>query len=770
MGGQYTNVCINVSYSDITKLFLHLMYPSDFIDPKKKDKQYCLDYIKEMHAKLRDDKKISEFVLFKKYAEAKQPETIYKEFFNPKKNGEEAKTHLNTNFRNLAILPKYRNIVVNYLKKRQFDVFMDSINPVSLRIKEDAKLLTKAKMELQPVINEINAKYGIPQDNEKLPENDEELELQHTFGFRTNWETQMENIVTMVNNDCDLDAILTEIANDQFCCGYGVKKTEVDVAVTKPVIQYCPIEDMIFEEVGGTNRSRYIKVGQYCYKTIGDIRREAGSTFTEMEYEEMARKNTGRYGNSTYFNYTTNEHHDCLVQVLDAQWFSLDVIKMLYSNNRGNELSVEVDYNTKVGVEQRIDSKTGYEYTKEVKETSLTRVYEGKWVVGTDYIYDFGRAKNVPLNAESPKTKSLKWDIIKSSETSCVSAVIEYVDAIQLNWIKARNLMARIIPDGAKIDFSRLDDMSIDGKKVSIAEMVKTFFETGILMTKTKSYLREEDGDNPRDPIEIIQGSSGMQAKFLLDEILMNMENIRQTLGINDAMDASSPSASQLVGVQKIALQGSQNAIDHLAVAQSRMIEKNALSICLTAQMICRYGNLNGYLATPTGKKLIEVGNEINEIEGESIFYSVRIQARPSEQDIQLLIQTIDAGVANSQVPNSGGIEIDDALELKSMLLNGTNIKLVTMLFRNRMRKARENAMKMAQANTEQQNKAIQDQMQTKAQLEEQAFNRELDAKMKLITWESDNKIREIEASKKADFVIDKSQQRHESQLQNQTQ
>jgi len=746
--------------------FVFVSYPSDFINPKEKGKQYCLDYIKEMNVKLLDSKKVAERVLFKRYAEAMQPETIYREFFNPRKDGEEKKTHLNTNFRNLAILPKYRNIVTNYLKKRQFDVYMDSINPISLKAKEDAKMLTKAKMELKPVFDELDAKYNLPRDNEELPENDEELELQHTFGFRLPYEAQMENIVEMVTNDCEGEDILSAVANDQFCTGYGIVKSEIDVTEKKPIIQYCPIEDMIWEEVGGVSRSRYVKVGQYCYKTIGDIRREAGSEFTEQEYEEIARANQGRFGNANSYNFYLNEHHDCLVKVLDAQWFSLDIVKTLYSNNRGNELSVEVDYNTKVGVEDRVDSRTGFRYTKEVKETPINRVYEGKWIVGTEYIYNYGRARNVAYNAESPKTKSLKWNIVKSAETSCVSSVIEYVDAIQLNWIRARNMMARLIPDGAKIDFSRLEDMIIDGKKVSPQEMVKTYFDTGILMSKTKSFLAEEDGHNPKDPIEIITGSSGMQAKVLFEEIQMNMENIRQALGINDAMDASSPSASQLVGVQKIALQGSQNAIDHLAVAQNKMIEKNALSIALNAQMICRYGTLSGYLATPTGKKLIEVGNEISEIEGENIFYSVRIQARPTEAELQMLMQTIDLSVKNAQTPDAGGLDADVALELKTMLLNGVNMKLVMMLYRNRLRKAREEAQKVAQANTQSQSQAIQEQMQTKSQLEDEALKKKMAAEKELYAFKTDQDIRKIKAEKGFDMALENRQQEHEKELQ----
>lgn len=742
-------------------------YPSDFINPKEKGKQYCLDYVKEMHKRLRNEKRIADFVLFKKYAEANQPTSIYAEHFNKTKDGVTNKSHLNTNFRNLAILPKFRNVVLNYIKKRaQYDIYMDSINPISLKMKEDAMLTIKAKMELKPVFDELDAKYNLPKDNTPLPENDEELELQSTFGFRLPYEKTMEEIVKMVNDDSEIDEILTNYNKDHFATGFGVTKVEVEPSESKPILFYCPIEDMIWEEVGGVSRNRYIKVGQYCYKTIGDIRREAGTEFTERQYEEIAQQNLGKNGNAEYYNYANYEHHDCLVRVLDAQWFSLDVIKVLHSNNRGNELAVEVDFNTLITKEEKIDKRTGYKYTKEVKESSKNRVYGCKWIVGTEYVYEYGRAKNVAYNAESPKTKSLKWNIIKSSEVSPVSSVIEYVDAIQLNWIKARNMMARLIPDGVKIDMSRIEDMVIDGKKVSTAEMIKTYIDVGVMISRSRAYIAEEDGHNPRDPIEIINGSTGNQAKILFEEIAMNKENIRQALGINDSMDASSPNPNQLVGVQQIALQGSQNAIDHLLVAQTKIIEKNAMAICLTAQMICRYGDkLNGYLATENGKKLLQVGNEISDIEGESIFYSVRLVVRPSEQEIQLLMQTIDLSVKNSQVPSAGGIDSDVAFELKAMLMNGVNIKFVSMLFRNRLRKSKEDAIKIAERNTESQNKAIQEQMQTKAQLEDEALKKKMDAEKELYAFKTDQDIRKIKVEKGFDMVQGRSQQIHEKEL-----
>ena len=731
------------------------MYPSDLIDPLQKGKQYCLDYIKEMEVQLSKSERRMSMVLHKQYANALQPTDLYKDFYNPKKDGIRNDTYLNTNFKNLPILVKYKNIVLNYLAKRDYDVYMDAINPLSIQTKADEELKTWVKMQLQPIINQISAEAGIPQDTEQLPETREELQLNMLFNFRLPYEVQMELGVEMVKNKSDWNDIMKRLREDMFATGFLCTSIEIDTISKQPRIEYCPIEDMIFEEFTGFDGSKSIRIGQYRYITIADLMLEAGEQFTEEEILEIASKVTNRHGNPLEFNRFNNEHHSFKIQILDCQWFSVDTIKTMSGYSYGNFFRREVDFKTPVGKKTWEDN--GVLIEREVKATAIKTVYGGKWICGTNYIYDYGKARNILRKQDNPKECSLKFKLYKAAETSPAASVTEFVDAIQMSWIKLRNVLAKAAPNGWDVDLSALEDMVLDGKKISVSDTLKMKIETGIGLYRRKALLEDDVYNNSPEPIKYSQGGVGSLAMDLINDINQNIEFIRQVLGVNEAMDASTPQASQLVGVQQIALAGSQNAIDHLLDAQSKVNELVAIDIARAIQLVVRVSkeSIVDYVLTENGKKIIEIGNEVNQINGENIIYSCRIEAKPSQDQIVSIKEKLNMALANSQNPEAGGIEISDAIEIERMINSGVNLKLVSLCLQNRITKAKENARKLAEQRSmvEHENRMKEIEAAKQSQAEQEA--RKMEAEKALYSYKTDEDIRKMEAEVLAKSKLD---------------
>jgi len=722
------------------------MYPSDLIDPLEKGKDYCLNYIKEMEVQLSRSERRKSMVLHKQYANALQPTEIYKDFFNPKKDGVRSDTYINTNFKNLPILVKYKNIVINYLSKRDYDVYMDAINPLSIQEKADKELMTWIKMQLQPVIQDINAQAQIPSIAEELPETREELQLQMLFGFRLPYELQMELGVEMIKNESDWNDIMKRIREDLFATGYMCASVEIDSISKKPRIEYCPIEDVIFEEFTGFDGSKSVRIGQYRYMTIADLMLEAGDQLTPEQILEIADKVTNKHGNPLDFNRFNNEHHSFKIQVLDCQWFSVDTIKTMSGYSYGNFFRRRVDFKEPVGKKTWNDNGTLIE--REVTATAIKTVYGGKWICDTNYIYDYGKARNILRNQENPKECSLKFKLYKASEVSPAGSVTEFVDAIQLSWIKMRNVLAKAAPNGWDVDLSALEDMVMDGKKISVSDTLKMKIETGIGLYRRKALLEDDVYNNSPEPIKYSQGGVGSLMLELINDINQNIEFIRQVLGVNEAMDASTPQASQLVGVQQIALAGSQNAIDHLLDAQSKINEIISTDVARSIQLVVKTSKekINGYVLTDAGKQLVQIGNEVIEKEGENIIYSCRVEAKPTDGQIRSIMESLNMALANSQTPDAGGLEVSDKIEIERMINSGVNLKLVSLTLQNRIDKAKKKAAENARQRSETEHNNRMQEIQSSSQMQAEAEMRKHQMEKEITSFKTDEEIRKMEA------------------------
>jgi len=730
------------------------MYPSDFINPSLKSKKdYCLAYIKEMHATLFNRERVDEWVLHRQYSNAMQPNSIYENYFNPMVDGVRPETYLNTNYKNLAIIPKFKNVVLNYLAAQEYEIAMDAINPLSIEAKESQKIQTWAKMQLAQLLKDVSEETGVDVSiKEPLPINKEELEINALFGFRLPHELAMELGTAMVMEESEWKEILKSLREDMFATGHICPSVEIDVISGKPRIEYVNVEDLIFEPFTGRDGSKSLRIGRYKLMTVGDIMLQAGDQLSNDDYLRLATENTGRNKNPHTFDYNKNEHHSFLVKVLDCQWFSIDTKKYMEGENRGNPIFKEVAFETNTG---KTEWKQG-ELTikREVKEIASKTIYEGCWAVDTDIVWNYGKAKNITRSNENPKECSLKFKLYKLMEVSPCSSIEQYVDAIQQDWIKFRNAFAKATADGWDIDMGAMEDLLIGGKKIELADSLKMAWETGVMIYKRNSYVDDDKGNTP-NPITRREGGIGVFAKELADSMVNSMNMIRETLGVNDAMDASNPNSGQLVGVQQIALRGSQNAINHLLEAQTKITGIVAYNICLSLQLITKFKKVKGTLFTPSGYKLIELGNEINDQNGENIIYRARIESKPTGAEIQSIKEKINLALSNSQNPALGGIKISDAIEIERMINNGTNLKLVSLVLQNRINQSIIEIQRMTEANSKTQNENILAQQQQAAQIKEAEDKRKLEDEMALYTHKTDEDIRLKKASGSIDVLKD---------------
>ena len=92
------------------------------------------------------------------------------------------------------------------------------------------------------------------------------------------------------------------------------------------------------------------------------------------------------------------------------------------------------------------------------------------------------------------------------------------------------------------------------------------FFQTGSVIGR--SFTSEGDMNPGKVPIQEIQSSNGgAKMQSLIGTYNYYLQMIRDTTGLNEARDGSTPDKNALVGVQKLAAANSNTATRHILQA-----------------------------------------------------------------------------------------------------------------------------------------------------------------------------------------------------------
>jgi hypothetical protein len=202
---------------------------------------------------------------------------------------------------------------------------------------------------------------------------------------------------------------------------------------------------------------------------------------------------------------------------------------------------------------------------------------------------------------------------------------------------------------------------------------------------------RNEDGtpnNNPITPLPNGIDISGLQAAIMVYN--HHMEMIRDLTGINSAVDASSPSSESLVGVNKIAAQGTANTLRSTKNAYLNILNRTAKYVAMMIQNVCRYGDgVKGMTPAIGGQpaKIIEIGADVSFAD-----IGIKIEALPTDEEKFEAYKSVDLAVQNQMIKPS------DALFCKSI----NNIKQMRLYLAYKEKKYAEEKMAMAQSNAQQ--------------------------------------------------------------------
>ena len=216
-------------------------------------------------------------------------------------------------------------------------------------------------------------------------------------------------------------------------------------------------------------------------------------------------------------------------------------------------------------------------------------IYGGKYIVGTEFLFDYGLKKNIPKNIHDLSRARFSYSAIavnlrRMIPKSLVGSVITFADQIQITHLKLQQSIAKAKPDGLIVDIEGLENVQLGrGGELQPLEIQDIYEQTGVFYYRSKN----ADGGFQNPPIRTLEnGIRNINELITIYNHALRM--IRDATGINEVMDGTSPKGEQLVGVREQAIQASNNALYDITNASMVLFRKVCEDIVKCLQILPR--------------------------------------------------------------------------------------------------------------------------------------------------------------------------------------
>src|SRR6185436_8233259 len=114
--------------------------------------------------------------------------------------------------------------------------------------------------------------------------------------------------------------------------------------------------------------------------------------------------------------------------------------------------------------------------------------------------------------------------------------LIPYLDDYQLTMLKIQNFKNRAVPSGWWIDLDALENVALNkgGKNMEPKELLQMFFETGVLVGRSKDAAGNPMGPNWK-PVIPIENTAASELAMFYNDIITTIQSIERITGYNEA-------------------------------------------------------------------------------------------------------------------------------------------------------------------------------------------------------------------------------------------
>ena len=679
----------------------------NFPDPlanhaRKVTKEYGLQYAKGVYSQWGGvnttgslyNVRWKEFQINRDYANGTQDVNIYKQILTSldPNNGDGAL--LSIDWSPVPIIPKFVKIVVNKILGASPFPNVEAIDPLSQTEKDRERAKIKAAIKNKEMFAEAKA-LGLQTavDPDTLPETTEEAEIFFETGIKTQAEiaAQIATRLTLNWNDFD-EKIYRRNVDDLVTVGmavvkrnndpnYGIKEDYVDPAY------------FIHSITDDPNLTDCTYMGHIRNVSIQELKRMAGNQFTEDQYKQMAQSVANTFGNNpdrlseSYYDSALGVYQygydQYTIAMMEFEFLSVDDIVFEKKESRfGN-----VGFYYK-GYEYKAPSQSVYD--REPVYMQNATIYGGKFIVGTDYLFDYGLKKNIPKNIHDLSRARFSYSAVavnlrRMIPKSLVSSVITFADQLQITHLKMQQSIAKAKPDGLIVDIEGLENVQLGrGGELQPLDIQDIYEQTGVFYYRSKN----PDGGFQNPPIRPLDNSI-RNINELIGIYNHNLRMIRDATGINEVMDGTSPKGEQLVGVREQAIQASNNALYDITNASMVLFRKVCEDIVKCLQILPPQSVVFKAYENAVGIENMKVLSSFKDLPMYN--FGVRVVTEMNDRDRAYLEANIQAALS------IGEINLEDAIAIRQLKDVDQAERLLIVRRKKRMREKQEQAMANSQ-------------------------------------------------------------------------
>jgi hypothetical protein len=704
-------------------------FPSHLIDPREKNKEWIMQYAKAAWNSWNNDNPREiffnaryQYEVYKQYAMGNQSINKYKPLMGIDEQSNE--TWLNVDWSVIPIIPKFRRIALGKLSKLDYNIVATPVDALANEENEDYFARTRAKIimreeakKIDPSLLESPALQFTPQEAKDL----EELEMQMKYTHKHQMSIEAEQGIKLVLEQNKISKLRDGVRENLFDYGVAGYKEFIDSNGAIKIRSINP-RNIVINHCKENDFSDASYIGEVIEMTISDLKQMAGNEFTEEQYEDIAKKVIGKYGNPREWPSTLsiyNKGYDTFnVRILDLEFFSVN--EMVYEqriDRRGNKIYARAKF------EEKNKRKDKFE------RVAYKVVYKGRWIIDTNYMFDHGLATNMKRAKSSLMDTSMSYHLFAPEfydmqAYGMMKQIIPIADAIQIAWYRLQNVINQSRPKGIMIEMGALEDIPLGsgGKKLTPMKVLDLYNKTGTLVYRK---LDAQGRSTNYKPIEELENGLGRDAMNYWQLIQNNIQMLRDITGMNEMTDGSTPDPRTLTTVAKLAYEGTNNSLYNIVSGEKKLLESLSNDIVLRLQDVAESGEVKGYVRALGGTTMqfFKMSSNVALYE-----FGIFLEDKPTDDQRAILMQQVQ----NSQM--NGLLDIEDAI----IIQNTDNLKVAQQLLAHKIRKRRdqeeEKAIRMQQMNAQvQQDSAI-----VAEQSKQQTIQVEANEKAKLIQLEKD--------------------------------
>jgi hypothetical protein len=626
----------------------------------------------------------------------------------------------NVDFTVISFIPKIKSIIKGALENADYNVKVYAIDSFSRDSEEEQKWKFYVENVEREFLDGVRELIGLqaPDMPVKIDSIKELQLLSDAEGFKVNWAIALEKICRFSFEMSGYKEQRDMLIDDLLDGGMAVVKDDV----VNGFIQHKYVDPEMFI-IQFSNRSDYADAqyaGHLEYVPLSEIASKVGHDAAKNivsfynENQVIPESEWGRPGVMT----GSNGLNDYIGKVLVL---NLSFIANEYDYYR------EINYwgRTKI---KRVDKNYKKKGDSKIVKYPRPMLFEVKWVVGTDCVYEFGPVFNQPKDRNN--NVRLNYHVYALPVTSLVQQLIPLEDEYMKGWLLYQAGVNGGFKSGIALNTAMLKNVTLDGQAADPIELI-AFYKEERVMPYGQSHTGEYRG-GAVSPVVPIQGISEMVINEAVNRKRYVSEMVYDIVGI-DVLRQPIVNG-QNVGMDEIRLESVQLVVKPIVHALLNIKDSLAKNMALRVQNLVAYDE--EFAKRYSGILNNSEVEMLKLAEKSDVIYSVVLKAKPTRDDVMSMMQSVQASYSQ------GLLDPHDYMYIMEQILNDVELGKIRQFVAYKIEKRRQEMQQQQMAAIDRQNQGLA--MVNQSSMEQQ---------MALLDKKIQGKIEEVTAKYQGELV-----------------